>query len=67
MEDMILNYCRNNLNRFSVMTDVEIYDWMCDNFYTKNYEMVRKCSRIIFDESRMNPDRFRFLDGKDKV
>lgn len=52
MGNMILNYCRNNLNRFSNMTDVEIYNWMCDNFYTKDYEMVRKYSRIIFDESR---------------
>ena len=52
MENMILEHCRNNLTRFSTMTDVEIYNWMCDNFYTKDYEMVRKCSRIIFDESR---------------
>ena len=52
MENMILEYCRNNLTRFSTMTDVEIYNWMCDNFCTKDYEMVRKCSRIIFDESR---------------
>ena len=52
MENMILENCRKNLTRFSTMTDVEIYNWMCDNFYTKDYEMVRKCSRIIFDESR---------------
>ena len=54
MENMILEHCRNNLTRFSTMTDVEIYNWMCDNFYTKDYGMVRKCSRIIFDESRQN-------------
>ena len=52
MENMILEHCRNNLTRFSTMTDVEIYNWMCNNFYTKDYEMVRKCSRIIFAESR---------------
>lgn len=52
MEKMILEHCRNNLTRFSTMTDVEIYNWMCNNFYTKDYEMVRKCSRIIFAESR---------------
>lgn len=52
MENMILNHCRNNLTRFSAMTDVEIYNWMCDNFYTKDYEMVRQCSFSIFYESR---------------
>lgn len=52
MEKMILNHCRNILKRFSDMSDVEIYNWMCENFYTKDYEMVRRCSRIIFEESR---------------
>lgn len=52
MKDMILNYCRQNLQRFSVMSDTEIYNWMCDNFYTKDYEMVRQCSFSIFYESR---------------
>ena len=52
MENMILNECRNDLNKFSKMTDVEIYNWMCNNFYTKDYATVRKCSRIIFEESR---------------
>ena len=52
MENMILEHCRNNLTRFSTMTDVEIYNWMCDNFYMEDYEMVRRCSRIIFEESR---------------
>ena len=52
MENKILNYCRKNLKRFSMMSDTEIYDWMCNNFYTKDYEMVRKCSMIIFKESR---------------
>lgn len=52
MKDMILSYCRQNLKRFSVMSDMEIYNWMCDNFYTKDYEMARQCSFIIFHESR---------------
>ena len=63
MEKMILEHCRNNLTRFSTMTDVEIYNWMCNNFYTKDYEMVRKCSRIIFAESRqiqISMDKKRF-------
>ena len=67
MDEIILEHCRDNLTRFSTMTDVEIYNWMCDNFYTKDYEMVRKCSRIIFDESRqiqIFKGRFCMLKGK---
>ena len=52
MENMILNECRNNLNKFSKMTDTEIYNFICDNFHIKDYEMARKCSWIIFEESR---------------
>ena len=52
MREQILNYCRNEINKFSTMSDTEIYYWMCDNFYTKDYEMVRQCSMQIFKESR---------------
>lgn len=52
MREMILNYCRENLERFRRMSDMQIYDWMCRNFATKDYEMVRECSFIIFKESR---------------
>ena len=52
MRENILSYCRQNISRFSAMSDTEIYNWMCDNFYTKDYEMVRQCSIQIFKESR---------------
>ena len=52
MREQILNYCRNDLKRFQTMTDVEIYDWMCGNFASKDYPMIRECSRIVFNESR---------------
>lgn len=54
--DYILNYCRKDVLRFSKMTDTEIYNWMCDNFAEKDYEMLRKCSFIIFKESRRVKD-----------
>ena len=52
MEEYILDECRKHILKFHNMSDTEIYNWMCDNFYTTDYEMVRKCSRIIFAESR---------------
>ena len=52
MKDYILNHFRKNLKRFSTMSDIEIYNWMCDNFYTKDYETVRQCSFITLIESR---------------
>ena len=52
MREQILNYCRKEINKFSTMSDTEIYNWMCDNFYTKDYEMIRQCSMQIFKESR---------------
>ena len=52
MEEYILDECRKHILKFHNMSDTEIYNWMCDNFYTTYYEMVRKCSRIIFAESR---------------
>lgn len=53
MKDMILNECRSNLNRFKTMNDIEIYKWICDNFYCTDFEMMRKCSFIIFKESHI--------------
>ena len=52
MKEIILNECRENLKRFSGMSDLEIYEWMCWNFATKDYPMVRDCSFIIYEESR---------------
>ena len=52
MEEMILDYCRQDLHRFSKMTDMQIYEWMCWNFATKDYQMLWKCSIIIFEKSR---------------
>ena len=57
MENMILEYCRNNLTRFSTMTDVEIYNWMCDNFTRKIMRWLENVVGLFL----MNPDRFRFL------
>lgn len=44
----ILEYCFNNLNKFKYMTDSEIYFHLCDNFYSKDYDMLRKCSLIVY-------------------
>ena len=46
--DYILNYCLTNISKFKNMTDSEIYFWLCDNFYTKDYDMLRKCSFVIY-------------------
>lgn len=54
MKEIILNECRQNLRRFRDMSDMQIYDWMCWNFATKDYSMVRDCSFIIYKESREN-------------
>lgn len=50
--DYILEYCRKFINRFAKMNDSEIYDWICENFWINDYEVARKCSFIIFEESR---------------
>lgn len=52
MEKLILKTLMDNVSKFSKMTDTEIYDWICNNFYCNDYEMMRKCSFIIFKESR---------------
>lgn len=52
MKDYIINYCQQQLKRFSSMSDIEIYNWMCDNFCTKDYSMVRQCSMQIYYQSR---------------
>lgn len=52
MKNTILFYCRQHINKFYNMSDTEIYEWMCNNFYYNNYEEIRKCSFIIFNESR---------------
>ncbi len=52
MQEQILEYCRKDIKRFSKMSDSEIYDWMCWNFASKDYQMLRRCSTIIFEESR---------------
>lgn len=53
MEEYILNECRKHILKFHNMSDTEIYNWMCDNYKgCRNYEMIKKCSFIIFEESR---------------
>lgn len=53
MKEYILNECRKHILKFHNMSDTEIYNWMCDNYKGyKNYEIIRKCSFIIFEESR---------------
>lgn len=53
MEEYILSECRKRILKFHNMSDTEIYNWMCDNYKgCSNYEMIRKCSFIIFEESR---------------
>ena len=53
MEEYILNECRKYILKFHNMSDTEIYNWMCNNYKGyKNYEIIRKCSFIIFEESR---------------
>lgn len=52
MRKQILKECREVIQRFSKMTDSEIYDWLCNNYWCKDYDMLRECSFIIFNESR---------------
>lgn len=51
-EEDIVNYCKNNLHKFANMNDMEIYDWLCNNYACKDYEMIRRCSFIIYKDSR---------------
>lgn len=50
-QEDILVYCRKDITRFSKQTDHEIYNWICENFAPKDYEMFRRCATIIFEES----------------
>lgn len=52
LEESILKDCRKNISNFHNMSDVEIYEWMCDNFVCRDYELLRRCSFVIFKESR---------------
>lgn len=52
MKEIILNYCRDNIEKFKSMSDMEIYEWICENYYIRDYEEARNCSFIIFYESR---------------
>ena len=62
MEEYILNECRKRILKFHNMSDIEIYNWMCDNYKgCSNYEMIRKCSFIIFEESRQLKSYLLFL------
>lgn len=52
-EEGIINDCKNNTKKFSIMTDMEIYNWLCNNYPTcRDYELLRRCSFIIFKDSR---------------
>lgn len=53
MRTRILTECRKDIQRFSKMTDTEIYNWLCENYWCKDYEMLRECSMVIFFESRV--------------
>lgn len=52
MKEKILKECIEKIERFSKMTDFEIYDWLCNNYWCQDYCMLRECSFIIFHESR---------------
>lgn len=53
MEGYILDECRKYILKFHNMSDTEIYNWMCDNYKgCRDYEMIRRCSFVIFKESR---------------
>ena len=50
MKDKIIQECRENIQKFSKMSDSEIYDWLCNNYWCNDYKMLRDCSFIIFYE-----------------
>ena len=53
MEEYILDECSNGILNFLIMSDWEIFNCMFDNYIgCSNYEMIRKCSFVIFEESR---------------
>lgn len=51
MKERILKECKNNIGMFSKMSDIEIYNWLCENYWCKDYKMLRECSFIIFNEN----------------
>lgn len=53
MMNYILSECRKTLSRFRKMNDIEIYHYMCNNFFSTDFEMIRRCSFIIYNESRL--------------
>lgn len=51
-EELILKECEGCKKEFSRMSDTEIYEWLCDNYACKDYELLRKCSFILHKNSR---------------
>lgn len=47
MENIIKDFCFKNIKMFSNMNDMEIYDWICENFWCKDYQMMRRISLEI--------------------
>lgn len=55
MKEKILSDLRKmGIKHFHKMTDMEIYNYICDVFYLHDdeYQIARECSFIIFNESR---------------
>lgn len=52
MRDLILRDCRKRISQFHNMSDIEIYNWMCNNYACKDFQLIRECSFVIFRESR---------------
>lgn len=52
MRDVIMNHCMKKLNFFSSMTDAEIYNWICSNFFIRDFVEARECSWDIWKASR---------------
>lgn len=52
MKNQILAFCRNKIDLFSHMTDIDIYNYICENFFIENFTEARECSFIIFKESQ---------------
>lgn len=52
MREQVLDYCRNKSLMFHTMSDLEIYNYICDAFWIENFTVARECSLIIFRESR---------------
>lgn len=46
----ILNYCRENIEKFIDMSDTDIYCYLHSVFPSDKYETLRECSILIFYE-----------------